>query len=73
MKLLGEILKVDNAIVPTAALAAGVIAASRPYPVGRERKALFVLSLFSATFQDADVLDFGIVDDSIAAPAASGA
>jgi len=72
-KLLGEILKVDNAVVPTAALAPAAQAVSRPYPVGRERKALFILSLFSGTFQDTDILDFGIVDDSIVAPAASGA
>lgn len=72
MKLLGEILKVDNIVVPQA-LAPGVQGVSRPYPVGRERKALFVLSLVATTLIDGDILDFGIVDDSIVAPAASGA
>jgi len=72
MKLLGEILKVDNIVVPQA-LAPGAQGVSRPYPVGRERKALFVLSLVATTLIDGDILDFGIVDDSIVAPAASGA
>jgi len=72
MKLLGEILKVDN-IVVSQALAPAAFAVSRPYPVGRERKALFVLSLVAATIIDGDILEFGIVDDSIVAPAASGA
>ena len=72
MKLLGEILKVDNVVAPQA-LAPAAQGVSRPYPVGRERKMLFLLSLLSADFQDTDVLDFGIVDDSIVAPAASGA
>lgn len=71
-KLLGEILKVDNIVVPQA-LAPAAQGVSRPYPVGRERKALFVLSLVSADLQDGDILDFGIVDDSIVAPAASAA
>lgn len=71
-KLLGEILKVDNIVVPQT-LAPAAQGVSRPYPVGRERKALFVLSLVSTTFIETDVLDFGIVDDSIVAPAASGA
>lgn len=71
-KLLGEILKVDNIVVPQA-LAPAAQAISRAYPVGRERKALFVLSLVATTLIDGDVLDFGIVDDSIVAPAASGA
>jgi len=72
MKLLGEILKVDNIVVPQA-LAPAAQGVSRPYPVGRERKALFVLSLVATTLIDGDILDFGIVDDSIVAPAASGA
>ncbi|HUV64421.1 MAG TPA: hypothetical protein VMW24_11025 [Sedimentisphaerales bacterium] len=72
MKLLGEILKVDNIVVPQA-LAPGAQGVSRPHPVGRERKALFVLSLVATTLIDGDILDFGIVDDSIVAPAASGA
>jgi len=71
-KLLGEILKVDNIVVPQA-LAPAVQGVSRPYPVGRERKALFVLSLVATTLIDGDILDFGIVDDSIVAPEASGA
>ena len=70
-KLLGEILKVDN-IVVSQALAPAAQAVSRPYPVGRERKALFVLSVVAATIIDGDILEFGIVDDSIVAPAASG-
>ena len=72
MKLLGEVLKIDNAAVPTT-LAPAAQVVSRPYPLGRERKALFVALIISANLRQGDVLDFGVVDDSIVAPAASGA
>jgi hypothetical protein len=71
-KLLGEILKIDQAVVPQA-LAPAAQAVSRPFPLARERKALFAINIVSANLQDGDVLDVGIVDDSIVAPAASGA
>jgi len=71
-KLLGEILKIDQAVVPQA-LAPAAQGVSRPFPLARERKALFEVQLVAANFQDGDILDIGIVDDSIVAPAASGA
>ena len=71
-KLLGEVLKIDQAVVPQA-LAPAAQAVSRPFPVARERKALFVIQLVATTLIDGDILDIGIVDDSIVAPAASGA
>jgi len=71
-KLLGEMLKINSAIGPQT-VAVGAIAVSRPYPMGRERKALFAISMVSATFDGGDILDIGIVDDSIVAPAATGA
>jgi len=71
MKLLGEILKIDQAIEPQA-LAAAAMAISRFFPVARERKALVAIQFVSANLDNADVLDIGIVDDSAVAPAATG-
>lgn len=71
MKLLGEILKIDQAIEPQD-LAAAAMAISRFFPLGRERKVLVAILLVSANLDNGDVLDIGIVDDSVVAPAASG-
>jgi len=71
MKLLGEILKIDQAIEPQA-LAPAAMAISRFFPLGRERKALVAVHFVSTNFDNADVFDIGIVDDSCVAPAASG-
>ncbi len=71
MKLLGEILKIDQAIEPQD-LAAAAMAISLFFPLGRERKALVAIQFVSANLDNGDVLDIGIVDDSPVAPAASG-
>jgi len=69
-KLLGEILKIDQAIEPQA-LAPAAMAISRFFPLGRERKALVAVHFVSADLDNADVFDIGIVDDSCVAPAAT--
>ena len=71
-KLLGEALKIDQAIPPTI-LAPAAQAISAFFPLGRERKALFAIDYLGTTFDLADALLVGIVDDSCVAPAASGA
>ena len=71
-KLLGEALKIDS-VIPGTILAPAAQAISAFYPLGRERKALFAIDYLGTTFDELDVLDVGIVDDSCVAPAASGA
>jgi len=70
-KLLQEILKTDMAIIPQA-IGPAAQAISLFYNLHRERKALAVVQIMSPDLQDGDVLDIGIVDDSVVAPAASG-
>jgi len=67
-KLLGEILKINQAIVPQA-LAPAAMAISRFFPVARERKTLVAVQFVSTDLNHADVFDIGIVDDSAVAPA----
>jgi len=70
MKLLGESLKIDQAVVPQA-LAPAAMAISRFFPMARERKALVAVQFVSPDLDRADIFDIGIVDDSAVAPAAT--
>ncbi len=72
MNLLGEVLKTDMALT-SVSRAPGAFATSGIYPMNEQRKALAVVHLVSANMQAGDAIDIGIVDDMIAAPAASGA
>lgn len=71
-KLLGEALKI-NVAIPGTILAPGAQAISPFFPLGRERKALFAIDYLGTTFEETDILEVGIVDDSCVAPAASAA
>lgn len=71
-KLLSEVLKVDQAIV-NQAVAPAAIAVSGLIPMGMHRKALVAFYLDSATVDGGDVIDIGIVDDTVVTPAASAA
>jgi hypothetical protein len=72
MKLLSEVLKVDQAIVPQA-VAPAAIAVSGLFPLDMHRKALAVFNMVSTTMDGGDVLQIGIVDDTQVTPAASAA
>ena len=68
-KLLSEILKVNTGIAP-ASVAHGNIAVSRLFPLGdKQRKALFAVTISSANLNNAQRIDMGIVDDTVALPA----
>jgi len=69
--LSGDVLKVDQAIVPQN-IAAAAQAISAYVPLGRERKALLAVEFISADLDRGDQVEIGIVDDSAVAPAASG-
>ena len=71
-KLLSEVLKVDQAIVG-GAVAPGAIAVSRLIPMDMHRKALVAFGLTSANMDGGDVIDIGIVDDTVVTPAATAA
>lgn len=72
MKLLHEMLKADVAIAPVS-LAPAAFGISGLVPMNLHRKAMAIVQFSSATLQGGDVLDIGIVDDTVVAPAASGA
>jgi len=71
-KRLSEVLDVDMGIAPVST-AHSNIAISRMVPLGPgERKVMFPVTVISADLNNAQVIDIGIVDDTVAAIAATG-